>query len=92
MAYKVVYQTWGRKVERNPGKEDMATLQESSWRGTSYMYEKLPDNTGCPVCAGTDDDLQDTIHPGIQRSRSSPALKVPLYVPGYTFITPSPPT
>lgn len=48
MAYKVVYQT-GRKVERNPGKEDMATLQESSWRGTSYMYEKLPDNTGCPV-------------------------------------------
>ena len=92
MAYKAVHQTWERKVERNPGEEDMATLQESSWRGTSYMCEKSPDDTGCPVCAGTEDDLQDTTHPGIQRSRSSLALQAPLYVPGYTFTTPSPPT
>lgn len=68
---------WGRKVERNPGKEEMATPQGSSWRGTSYIYEKLPDNTGCLVCAGTENVLQDTIYPGIQRSHSSLALKVP---------------
>ena len=77
---------WGRKVERNPGKKEMATPQESSWKGTSYMDEKLLDNTGYLVCAGTEDALQDIIHPGIQRSRFSLALKVPPCVPGYTFI------
>ena len=83
---------WGRKVERNPGKKEMATPQESSWKGTSYMDEKLLDNTGYLVCAGTEDALQDIIHPGIQRSRFSLALKAPPCVPGYTFIIPSPPT
>ena len=55
------------------------------------MCEKLADNVGWLICGATEDASQDTLQTegGIQRSRSSLALKAPPCVLGYKFISPS---
>ena len=75
------------KVEFEP-----VTATYAQWREKLNLLFASGDIPDFFICAGTEDALQDIIHPGIQRSRFSLALKVPPCVPGYTFIIPSPPT